>query len=269
VRLPLTKSQIEKLGARLVSGPTVDVEDLTQLHGLLSAYGETLRETTKRVHDELDLSPTARVKNTGTIIEKLERYGGSWLKSIQDIAGMRIVGDFDRAAQDVHVSQLVEVFKDETRAPKIVDRRADPVRGYRAVHLIVFPDGIPVEIQVRTRRQHEWAELFEKLADLIGRGIRYGEPPAHWLPVEERASHSEELKALYTVSYDLRVSSVERAVAVAGLIAAVEEAEREAAGAPELVEYQKRADAAVARLRIAIDELRRTTITDEADGLAQ
>jgi hypothetical protein len=40
----------------------------------------------------------------------------------------------------------------------------------------VFPDGFPVEIQVRTRLQHEWAELFEKLADQLGRGIRYGEP---------------------------------------------------------------------------------------------
>ncbi len=51
------------------------------------------------------------------------------------------------------------------------------MHGYSAVHVIVFPEGAPVEIQVRTSWQHEWAELFEKLADLIGRGIRYGEPP--------------------------------------------------------------------------------------------
>jgi hypothetical protein len=28
--------------------------------------------------------PILRVKNTGTILEKRERHGGSWLKSIQD-----------------------------------------------------------------------------------------------------------------------------------------------------------------------------------------
>jgi ppGpp synthetase/RelA/SpoT-type nucleotidyltranferase len=50
--------------------------------------------------------------------------------------------------------------------------------GYAAVHVIVFPEGTPIEIQIRTAWQHEWAELFEKLADLVGRGIRYGEPPA-------------------------------------------------------------------------------------------
>lgn len=34
----------------------------------------------------------------------------------------------------------------------------------------------PVEIQLRTARQHQWAELFEKLADKWGRAIRYGGP---------------------------------------------------------------------------------------------
>ena len=38
-------------------------------------------------------------------------------------------------------------------------------------------DGIAVEIQVRTTLQHVWAELFERLADLVGRQIRYGQPP--------------------------------------------------------------------------------------------
>jgi hypothetical protein len=27
-----------------------------------------------------------------------------------------------------------------------------------AVHVVVFPHGVPVEIQVRTRWQHEWAD---------------------------------------------------------------------------------------------------------------
>jgi ppGpp synthetase/RelA/SpoT-type nucleotidyltranferase len=54
------------------------------------------------------------------------------------------------------------------------------MHGYSAVHVIASPEGAPIEIQVRTALQHEWAELFEKLADLVGRGIRYGEPPRAW-----------------------------------------------------------------------------------------
>jgi ppGpp synthetase/RelA/SpoT-type nucleotidyltranferase len=53
------------------------------------------------------------------------------------------------------------------------------MQGYRAVHVIAYPDGYPIEIQIRTEWQHLWAEWFERLADRYGRGIRYGEPPAH------------------------------------------------------------------------------------------
>lgn len=41
--------------------------------------------------------------------------------------------------------------------------------------MIVFPDGIPVEIQVRTYLQNEWAQFVERLADSWGRGLRYGQ----------------------------------------------------------------------------------------------
>jgi ppGpp synthetase/RelA/SpoT-type nucleotidyltranferase len=103
---------------------------------------------------------------------------------MQDLAGMRIVGEFDRRGQDEIVTQLRELFVDAPRQPRVIDRRTAPMHGYRAVHVIVFPDGAPIEIQVRTARQHEWAELFEKLADRAGRGIRYGQAPAR-LPTGE------------------------------------------------------------------------------------
>jgi hypothetical protein len=58
-----------------------------------------------------------------------------------------------------------------------VDRIAEPASGYRALHVVARIEGIPVEIQVRTRLQHVWAETFERVADRWGRQIRYGEPP--------------------------------------------------------------------------------------------
>ena len=38
-------------------------------------------------------------------------------------------------------------------------------------------DGITIEVQVRTTLQHVWAEMMERLADRLGRQIRYGLPP--------------------------------------------------------------------------------------------
>jgi hypothetical protein len=176
--LPLTKSAMESLGKRLAKqSPPADA-DIDALQALLLSFDEPLGDAVQLVHARLGLEPTSRIKTTGTILDKLYRHGGSILKSMQDLAGMRLVGDFGRAEQDVIVAKLVDLFTVEGQSdPKVMDRRKLPSSGYRAVHVVVHTSGVPVEIQVRTQLQHEWADLYEKLADKVGRGIRYGGPP--------------------------------------------------------------------------------------------
>jgi len=62
------------------------------------------------------------------------------------------------------------LFQDVT----IDDRRERPSYGYRAVHLIVSIAGKLIEIQVRTPIQHKWAELSEKVSDILDPSIKYG-----------------------------------------------------------------------------------------------
>jgi len=174
---PLSNAQIDRLGERLIARDRPAESDLQLLHRLLASSGEVLDAAVERVRSELSLSPSFRLKNTGSILEKLRRQGSSGLRNMQDLAGMRIIGDWTLSEQDAIAAALVEQFSDETRRPKIVDRREHPSFGYRAVHVVVFPDQFPIEIQLRTRWQHEWADMFEKLADRLGRGIRYGGPP--------------------------------------------------------------------------------------------
>ena len=92
---------------------------------------------------------------------------------MQDIAGVRIVGSMSRAEQDAIVRRLVEIFP----GSRVVDRRAKPAHGHRAVHVIARVGGRPVEVQVRTILQDWWAETVERLGDTWGRQIRYGEGP--------------------------------------------------------------------------------------------
>jgi ppGpp synthetase/RelA/SpoT-type nucleotidyltranferase len=159
----------------LKAGDRPSADDLALLQSLLEAYDEALEVAVKQVRDGLNVRVSSRIKNTATIIEKLRRPGAS-LNTIQDLAGMRIVMDEGgRRAQDSLVERLSDLFEEPARPVKQIDRRADPRSGYRAVHLVVHVNDVPVEIQVRTELQHEWAELFEKLADRLGRGIRYGE----------------------------------------------------------------------------------------------
>jgi ppGpp synthetase/RelA/SpoT-type nucleotidyltranferase len=210
----MTRSQVERLGERLLGSRPPAASDLEALHDVLVIYADALADAVAIVHDGTGLVPTSRVKNTGTILEKLDRYGGSWLKSIQDLAGMRIVGGFDRDGQDQLVERLVALFDHGGRSPRLVDRREHPVQGYTAVHVVVFVDDLPVEIQVRTRLQHEWADLFEKLADRVGRGIRYGEPPTHWLTEDERQALPTIQRERYVTQYEIVKRTVELAKAV-------------------------------------------------------
>jgi hypothetical protein len=81
------------------------------------------------------------------------------------------------AAQDEAKDQISKFYSAPSCRLREVDRRADPRSGYRAVHLIVHVDELPVEIQIRTELQDSWAQIFERLADRWGRGIRYGQEP--------------------------------------------------------------------------------------------
>lgn len=73
---------------------------------------------------------------------------------------------------------MVTCFADGGREPKVKDRRDEPSHGYRAVHVVVTVQDLPVEIQIRTERQDTWAQIVESLGDRWGRQIRYGKGPA-------------------------------------------------------------------------------------------
>jgi len=124
------------------------------------------------VRESLNLEPTGRpAKSTGAIVEKLQRETIR-LSQMQDIAGCRVVVR-DVLEQDRVVADLVSALPRAT----VADRRAAPSYGYRAVHIIVEVRGRLVEIQVRTALQHTWAELSEKLSDVIDPSIKYGGGP--------------------------------------------------------------------------------------------
>ena len=78
----------------------------------------------------------------------------------------------DIATQNTIVSAIAEIFP-----ATIIDRREQPSHGYRAVHVIARPRVLPIEIQVRTRLQHLWAEISENLADQLGVDVKYGGEP--------------------------------------------------------------------------------------------
>jgi ppGpp synthetase/RelA/SpoT-type nucleotidyltranferase len=171
----VSRSKMDKLGVRLVADPTcIAEEDYELLERILGCYQASLDLAQMRLQD-LGIRATTRVKSTSTLVEKLVRQQSMKMKGIQDIAGGRIVLDGGRLTQDHVVMQVVAAFPSEQRPPRVIDRRATPTAGYRAVHVVVHHLDLPIEIQVRTLLQDSWAQIVERLGDVWGRGLRYDE----------------------------------------------------------------------------------------------
>jgi ppGpp synthetase/RelA/SpoT-type nucleotidyltranferase len=174
--LRISGKQLNKLGERLASPGPISDED----YALFAQVAEDYQAVLDRVEEKLQglgYQATTRVKTTGTLVDKLRRSPHLHLKVIHDVAGARIVIDGGRWEQDQVAQRIIGAFADCPKAPEPIDRRANPSHGYRAYHVVVYEDGIPVEIQIRTKLQDTWAQITEKLGDAWGRGLRYGLGP--------------------------------------------------------------------------------------------
>jgi ppGpp synthetase/RelA/SpoT-type nucleotidyltranferase len=182
--IPLTKAQVNRLGDKLRKPGPPDEDTLGQLQAFRDEYDSPMVIAQGLILTQLGVSATARLKTTNTIVEKLRREK-TRLAEMQDIAGLRIVNSMELHEQDALAQRVQAVFP----GSKLIDRRARPSHGYRAIHVIARVDGRPVEVQVRTDIQDLWAQAMEALADRVGRSIRYGGVP------ETSAEEVAELRA--------------------------------------------------------------------------
>lgn len=178
----LSNTQIDRLGNRL-KGQSLTEDGIRVLDEYRRSFGSAYESVVRIVREELHLEPTGRpAKSTSSLREKLNRESIR-LVQVQDIAGCRVVV-VDVVEQDRVVAALRAALGDAT----VIDRRATPSYGYRAVHVVAKVSGKIVEIQVRTVVQHMWAEFSEKLSDVVDPSIKYGGGPAQIRKTLELAS---------------------------------------------------------------------------------
>jgi ppGpp synthetase/RelA/SpoT-type nucleotidyltranferase len=162
---------VDRLGERLRAGRPSE-EDLRLLDRWRRSFGGAYQLVFELARRVSLVEPTGRdAKSTETILQKLRRESVR-LSQMQDIAGVRVVVP-GLLEQDATVGRLLVERPDA----KVLDRRATPSHGYRAVHVLVPADERVVELQVRTVHQHEWAEWSEKVAKLISGELKYGGGP--------------------------------------------------------------------------------------------
>ena len=214
-----SKKQIRRAGDNLAAGSLSGTDKLEALQIVghwRAAHIEPLRKTLSMLEEVCGQDEStilvSRLKRIDTIINKLSRPGYNFiLTTLRDIAGCRLIvqtdDDVRRIAGAIQATGQCREVKDYMQQPK--------QSGYRGIHLVCRHNAesygyekLDVEVQVRSRMQHDWATAVE-VYDMITEANlkfdngsqdqkRYFQLASALMSndVDDEASAVEELKAL-------------------------------------------------------------------------
>ncbi|MFE3983413.1 hypothetical protein ACFXPR_02920 [Nocardia tengchongensis] len=212
IRPPWSNNQLKRLGKAIRDGQEQGFADLNY-DDVLFWYNDLATAVRTQIAsmsffgllgDDLVPRVSSRPKTIDTLRQKLLAHPSWQLPAIIDLAGVRFEAAMNLETQTAVAMKIADLLGQDFDVVAS-DTRDEPHSGYRALHLrLSFPAG-RVEVQVRTVGQGAWANAFEELADLTGRGIRYG----------ERATDAffEDVRE-HLIDYSKRVASLERASTV-------------------------------------------------------
>lgn len=129
-----------------------------------------------------------RLKRVPSILAKLKRFERMNLSRMQDIGGCRAVL---RSLGEVR--RLRDTYRDSSAKHRLVNEKdyiSQPKSsGYRGIHLVYrfssdySPqyEGLQIEIQLRSRRQHAWATAVETVGTFLRQALKASEGEGRWL----------------------------------------------------------------------------------------
>lgn len=190
-----SRNQINKAGKKLLSANTQEereqsldiINDWRSLH--LHPL-ETLKKQLVRIFNETGIKPiliSQRLKRLSSIEYKLDLNPEMGLGGMQDIGGFRAVLKDMRdlySARDV----IMDAFKSHT-LERITDYVDCPKQsGYRSIHLVYRYksknndwDGARIELQIRTKLQHNWATAVETAGIYTKTSLKSSQGADLWL----------------------------------------------------------------------------------------
>ena len=130
-----------------------------------------------------------RLKRVPSIFGKLRRFPKMKLSRMQDVGGARAV-----LPAMAEVDRLREAYRQRRTRHQLVGEK-DYVRqpkasGYRSIHLVyryhsdkndLYNNGLQIELQLRTRRQHAWATAVETVGTFLGQSLKSSQGREDWL----------------------------------------------------------------------------------------
>ncbi|RZI54718.1 MAG: (p)ppGpp synthetase [Pseudomonas sp.] len=151
----------------------------------INTFQSTLRHRLKKIDRKALVGQ--RLKRLPSILSKLNRNPEMQLARMQDIGGLRAVVANITKARQLEMLYRAGGFQHELASSK--DYINEPKQdGYRSIHLVfkyknqIAPryDGLRLELQIRTKLQHEWATAVETASTFLGQALKAGQGDDEW-----------------------------------------------------------------------------------------
>lgn len=175
----VSKGKIDKSGYVLSGKASVPFEDRENFEAIFDEYRKSHLQPLSEFTIELQQWLRAygikyyiaqRLKRKPQIIRKLNRLSVR-LTQLQDIGGCRIIVEENSDVDSLHSYILEKVSAEKNfkivRTTDYREKGRDD-SGYRALHLILIKGGSCLELQIRSKIQHYWAESIERTSVIYG-----------------------------------------------------------------------------------------------------
>ena len=194
-----SRSQINKAGQIMLSSQ--DEYEVESAKAIINEWRQNHLPVLERLSEDLRrflasngveyLFYSQRLKRMTSIQDKLDKSPEARLGGINDIGGLRFVfKDMDslcsaRGQLDNYVPEGFELIRKSDNYDYIARPR---YTGYRSIHSVYKCrdvderyDGLRIELQIRTKSQHNWATAVESAELLTNSALKNGEGTDVWL----------------------------------------------------------------------------------------
>lgn len=181
--MKLSRTKIDKSGLALSKGKFKDEIEFIELEDAFDEYRKAhlkpLSETTLEIQRMLSnygakYYIAQRLKRKPQIVRKLNRLSVR-LTQLQDIGGCRIIVQKNQDVDNIFAF-LSEKARSEAgfKIERVTDYREKgrDDTGYRSLHVIMERSDVLLELQIRSRIQHYWAESIERTSVIYGHYLK-------------------------------------------------------------------------------------------------
>lgn len=143
----------------------------------------------KQVKDIEGAIVVQRLKRLDTIVDKLKRFPEMSLYRMQDLGGCRAIVPTIEDVYNIKNKLQSSYIRHELVNEKDYIATPNPNTGYRGIHLIYKYqsdrrddfNGLQVEIQIRSKKQHLWATAVETVGIFTQNGLKFNQGSDRWL----------------------------------------------------------------------------------------